>query len=50
MKLWSKSNTNTTQAVEKFTVGKDKDFDTLLAPYDVLGSIAHVKMLASIVY
>lgn len=48
MKLWSKSNTNTTQAVEKFTVGKDKDFDTLLAPYDVLGSIAHVKMLASI--
>lgn len=48
MKLWSKSNTNTTQAVEQFTVGKDKDFDTLLAPYDVLGSIAHVKMLASI--
>ncbi len=48
MKLWSKSNTNTTQEVEKFTVGKDKDFDTLLAPYDVLGSIAHVKMLASI--
>ncbi|MDO9155341.1 argininosuccinate lyase [Sediminibacterium sp.] len=48
MKLWSKSNTNTTQAVEKFTVGKDKDFDTLLAPYDVLGSIAHVKMLTSI--
>ncbi|MFY8026035.1 MAG: argininosuccinate lyase [Sediminibacterium sp.] len=48
MKLWSKSNTSTTEAVEKFTVGKDKDFDTLLAPYDVLGSIAHVKMLASI--
>ncbi|MBT9485759.1 argininosuccinate lyase [Sediminibacterium sp.] len=48
MKLWSKSNTNTIQAVEQFTVGKDKDFDTLLAPYDVLGSIAHVKMLASI--
>lgn len=48
MKLWSKNNTNTTQAVEQFTVGKDKDFDTVLAPYDVLGSIAHVKMLASI--
>jgi argininosuccinate lyase len=48
MKIWSKSNTSTTEAVEKFTVGKDKDFDTLLAPYDVLGSIAHVKMLASI--
>lgn len=48
MKIWSKSNTSTTEAVEKFTVGTDKDFDTLLAPYDVLGSIAHVKMLASI--
>lgn len=48
MKLWSKNNTSTTAVVEKFTVGKDKDFDVLLAPYDVLGSIAHVKMLASI--
>jgi argininosuccinate lyase len=48
MKLWSKQNTSTTQLVEQFTVGKDKDFDQLLAPFDVLGSIAHVKMLASI--
>lgn len=48
MKLWSKQNTSTTQLVEHFTVGKDKDFDQLLAPFDVLGSIAHVKMLASI--
>lgn len=48
MKLWSKQNTSTTQLVEQFTVGKDKDFDQLLAPFDVLGSMAHVKMLASI--
>src|SRR5574343_640544 len=48
MKLWSKENTATTNAVEQFTVGKDKDFDALLAPFDVLGSIAHVTMLSQI--
>jgi argininosuccinate lyase len=48
MKLWSKNNTSTAQQVEKFTVGKDKEFDLLLAPFDVLGSIAHAKMLASV--
>ena len=47
MKLWQK-DTNTNKAVENFTVGKDKDFDLMLAPYDVLGSIAHAKMLASV--
>lgn len=48
MKLWSKDNTDTSKLVEKFTVGKDKEFDLLLAPFDVLGSIAHAKMLASV--
>ncbi|KAF0240383.1 MAG: argininosuccinate, partial [Chitinophagaceae bacterium] len=48
MKLWSKANTSTTEIVEQFTVGNDKDFDLLLAPFDVLGSIAHTKMLASV--
>lgn len=48
MKLWSKANTSTAEKVEKFTVGNDKDFDALLAPFDVLGSIAHTKMLASV--
>ncbi len=48
MKLWSKANTSTTEAVEKFTVGKDKEFDQMLAPFDVLGSIAHTKMLATV--
>lgn len=48
MKLWSKENTDTSAQVEKFTVGKDKEFDLLLAPFDVLGSIAHAKMLASV--
>jgi argininosuccinate lyase len=34
--------------VNKFTVGKDLDFDDRLAKYDVLGSIAHAKMLAEV--
>jgi len=48
MKLWSKDNTDTSRSVEKFTVGKDRKFDMLLAPFDVLGSMAHAKMLASV--
>lgn len=48
MKLWSKENTDTSKQVEKFTVGKDKEFDLLLAPFDILGSMAHAKMLASV--
>jgi argininosuccinate lyase len=47
MKLWQK-NTTVSSAVEKFTVGKDKEFDLMLAPYDVLGNIAHAKMLATV--
>lgn len=45
MKLWNKENTHTAQLIEQFTVGRDKEFDILLAKYDVLGSIAHVTML-----
>jgi len=46
-KLWSKEATSTSQLVETFTVGRDKEFDVLLAEYDVLGSLAHTQMLAS---
>jgi argininosuccinate lyase len=45
MKLWSKSNTTTTERIETFTVGRDREFDLLMAAYDVEGSIAHVTML-----
>lgn len=48
MKLWKKDSTNTSELVEQFTVGRDKEFDILLAKYDVEGSIAHVKMLGEI--
>ncbi len=47
MKLWQK-NTDSNKIVETFTVGRDKDFDLMLAPYDVLGNIAHAKMLGTI--
>jgi len=47
-KLWSKEGTATSALIETFTVGRDKDFDMLLAEYDVLGSLAHTEMLASV--
>lgn len=48
MKLWQKENTSTSQLVEQFTVGRDKEFDLILAKYDVQGSIAHVTMLGEV--
>jgi argininosuccinate lyase len=47
MKLWQK-NIDINKAVENFTVGNDRNFDIMLAPFEVLGSIAHAKMLASV--
>jgi len=48
MKLWQKENTSIMAVVENFTVGRDKEFDLLLAKYDVQGSVAHVKMLGEV--
>ncbi|TCJ17723.1 argininosuccinate lyase [Flaviaesturariibacter flavus] len=48
MKLWQKDNTETSAIIEAFTVGRDTEFDLLLAPYDVQGSIAHVTMLGEV--
>ena len=45
MKLWSKDKTTTTELIERFTVGQDREFDMILAKFDVQGSIAHVTML-----
>jgi argininosuccinate lyase len=47
-KLWSKEGTATSALVERFTVGRDKEFDVLLAEYDVLGSLAHTEMLEAV--
>ncbi|MEP6846669.1 MAG: argininosuccinate lyase [Panacibacter sp.] len=52
MKLWAKDMNSPFgvggKEVEQFTVGKDREFDLLLAPFDVLGNIAHAKMLATV--
>lgn len=48
MKLWQKDTQQTADWIETFTVGRDREFDLLLAEHDVLGSIAHTTMLQSI--
>jgi argininosuccinate lyase len=47
MKLWQKDKASLKE-VEKFTVGRDPEMDLYLAPFDVLGSLAHIRMLESI--
>ena len=46
-KLWEK-NVQVNADIDRFTVGKDREMDLYLAPYDILGSIAHITMLESI--
>ena len=52
MKLWDKgTNQNKTievKTIEKFTIGNDNELDVHLAPFDVLGNIAHITMLTNI--
>lgn len=47
MKLWQK-NTASLKEVEQFTVGNDREMDSYLAEFDVLGSLAHTQMLQSV--
>lgn len=44
MKLWDKGVT-TAEGIDRFTVGNDRDWDIYLAPWDVIGSLAHARML-----
>ena len=46
-KLWEK-NVQVDHEVDIFTVGHDREMDFYLAKYDVLGSMAHIKMLESV--
>lgn len=46
-KIWEK-NVQADQRIEKFTVGRDREMDLCLAKYDVLGSMAHIRMLESV--
>jgi len=47
MKLWDKG-TEINQLIESFTIGRDTEMDYFLAEFDVIGSLAHIKMLESI--
>lgn len=47
MKLWEKG-IPVNKAIEDFTVGKDRELDLYLAPFDILGSMAHITMLESV--
>ena len=47
MKLWDKGF-STNKKIDMFTVGNDRQLDLIIAKYDVLGSIAHAKMLHKI--
>ncbi len=47
MKLWQKS-VEVDALVDQFTVGRDREMDANLAKADILGSLAHTKMLASV--
>ncbi len=49
MKIWQKSNSAATHyRIDKFTVSKDRELDIQLAPFDVLGSMAHTIMLVKV--
>ena len=46
-KLWEKS-VKVNHDVETYTIGLDREMDLYLAPYDVIGSLAHTTMLETI--
>lgn len=53
MKLWQKEGVTTESTaaadqIERFTVGRDREMDLYLAPFDVLGNLAHAHMLETI--
>lgn len=45
-KLWEKG-VSVNKEIESFTIGKDRELDLSLARFDVLGSLAHARMLHS---
>ena len=47
MKLWDKG-VSVDKKIEAFTVGKDREMDLYLAPFDILGTMAHITMLESV--
>lgn len=49
MKIWQKETSKSTdKIIEQFTVGRDRELDVHLAPFDILGSMAHAIMLEKV--
>lgn len=46
-KLWDKGYKED-ERIDAFTVGNDRELDLSLAPFDILGTIAHIMMLESV--
>ncbi|MFP4507128.1 MAG: argininosuccinate lyase [Cyclobacteriaceae bacterium] len=47
MKIWDKG-ISVDKRIEAFTIGRDRELDVWLAPFDVQGSMAHCRMLQKI--
>lgn len=47
MKLWDKGY-NVDEKIDKFTVGLDRELDLHLAPFDIMGTMAHITMLETV--
>lgn len=47
MKLWDKGY-NVDEKIDTFTVGLDRELDIHLAPFDIMGTMAHITMLESV--
>lgn len=47
MKLWDKGY-SVDERIDKFTVGLDRELDLHLAPFDIMGTMAHITMLETI--
>jgi len=45
--IWDKGKP-VNELIQKYTVGRDREMDLMLAKYDVQGSLAHITMLQSI--
>ena len=46
-KLWD-TGYDDDSLIDRFTVGRDRELDLFLAPYDIMGTAAHIRMLAKV--
>lgn len=47
-KLWDKNSKQLNAKIESFTIGEDRKWDSYLAKYDVIGTLAHIQMLCAV--